>query len=377
MRLLILLKSVDGGTGTYVEGLLNLKKKYPPRMMETEVLVLEIPKFRAKKVDNFKYFPRRKPISGKYKLTPKTAWGIYSEILWFAKAVEFFNPDIVISSDSHSILISEAAKLVKNFKYRTINVIHNNLREVLKYRLKWLYRPFFKWLFGIFLRRSNMVVTVSQELSKDVYIDYKLKRVPEAIPPLLPKTSKTISRKNKNSKVKIIVSVARLDKQKDHETLLKAFADVNRKIDNLRLWIIGDGPLKKELQSLSKKLKVTDRVKFLGWKQDPSIALEKADIFVHASKWEGFGLSIVEAMQKSLPVIATDSKYGPSEIIGKNKYGILVPVGGYKSMSKAIFDICSDKKKYKHFSQMAEKRADDFSPEKMLLKYKNLIDNLN
>ena len=378
IKLLILLKSIDGGTGTYLKGLLGLKKKYSPGDLNIEVLILEKPKYRKTNNQKYIYFPRSNPITIKYKLTRRTLHTLLSEIKWFIDNIKTFKPDIVIASDSHSILIGEIVRFINKFKYRTVNVIHNNLREVVKYRLRLPLRLPFKWLLGFYLRKSDVVVTVSGNLSKDVYIDYKLKEMPKTIPPpFSDKFSNTASRNKSKRKEKVIISVARLDKQKDHETLLKAFADVRQKSKNLRLWIVGDGPLRMKLQLLSKKMGIERDVRFLGWKQNSGAILNQADVFVHSSNWEGFGLGILEAMQKGIPVIASDCDYGPSEIIGKNKYGILVPVGDYKSMSKAIYDICFDEKKFKHFSQMAQKRSQDFKSDKILSKYKNLIDNLS
>lgn len=375
-KILILLKNVDGGTGTYLEGLLGLSNLYPSGNLGIKVLVLEKPRYRTQNVNSYTYFPRKSPIANKYNLNLYNLITLLREVLWFRREVEKFSPEIVMSSDSHSIIITEAAKYIYRFKYMTIDVIHNNLKKVTELRLSPNLRHFFNYIFGLLLRRSGAVVSVSEDLSSDLYNDYKLKNIPHTIPAILPFFSFKTGLVNNFNK-KIVITVARLDRQKDHETLLRAFKPVSEKNKDAKLWIVGDGPLKKHLVSMAKKLGMNKQVKFLGWKQNPTQYLDKSSVFVLSSKWEGFPLSLLEAMSRGLPVIASDCKYGPEEILNKNKYGILVPVGDYKNMSDAITSLLSNNSKFIHYSHMAKKRFSEYSRDKMLLMYKNIIDNFS
>lgn len=131
----------------------------------------------------------------------------------------------------------------------------------------------------------------------------------------------------------IFISVGRLFDAKDYPNLLYAFAEVNRKHPDTVLWIIGDGPLKSELDSLVSKLGLFSSVIFWGVRHDVPDFMNAADIFVLSSAWEGFGLVVAEAMATGKIAIATDCG-GPKEIIGD--CGFLVPVRNYKALAESM-----------------------------------------
>src|SRR5699024_12851263 len=98
--------------------------------------------------------------------------------------------------------------------------------------------------------------------------------------------------------------MSRLIELKDQKTLIKAFANLNRK--DTKLVIIGEGPKKLELQQLAKSLNILNQVHFLGWVDNPFPILRRSDVFVLTSKFEGFGNVLVEAMICETPVISSD-----------------------------------------------------------------------
>ena len=100
-----------------------------------------------------------------------------------------------------------------------------------------------------------------------------------------------------------LITVGRLFKQKDHETLLRAVAEISTAW-NLR--IIGTGPLEKHLKTLAKKLGIDSKVEFIGFREDVPKLLAESDVFCFPSRWEGLGLAVIEAAAAGLPVIATD-----------------------------------------------------------------------
>src|SRR3990167_3456740 len=95
-----------------------------------------------------------------------------------------------------------------------------------------------------------------------------------------------------------------------------------------------------------------------------------------SSLHEGFGNVLIEAMACGTPVVSTDCKSGPSEIIENGKSGILVPVGDYQSLSKAIIKVLSDSSLRQSFSQEGVKRARYFSPEKNIKGYEEVFSTL-
>jgi glycosyltransferase involved in cell wall biosynthesis len=131
----------------------------------------------------------------------------------------------------------------------------------------------------------------------------------------------------------LIVSVGRLSPEKDHATLIRAFAKLDR---TMRLEIAGDGPMHAPLQSLIRELGLAGRVRLSGFVADPFPLFRRAALAVSSSRYEGFGNAIVEALACGTPVVATDCPYGPREILADGRYGLLVPVGDADALARAI-----------------------------------------
>ena len=132
-----------------------------------------------------------------------------------------------------------------------------------------------------------------------------------------------------------ILSVGNLKKQKDHKNLIEAFALLPEEM-KIKLIILGEGPLRKELLNLIDRLALNKKIKLQGFVIDPLPWFESADLFVLSSLWEGFGNVIVEALESGLPVVSTDCPSGPSEILQNGIYGTLVPVSDPVALSNEI-----------------------------------------
>lgn len=141
-----------------------------------------------------------------------------------------------------------------------------------------------------------------------------------------------------NGPIKII-SVARLDAPKDHALLIDSLA----KIKDLpwELELIGDGPLTECIQAKATTLGISERVLFSGLCNDVPQRLAKADLFVLASGFEGFPLSILEAMRANLPVIASDVG-GVSESVVEGTTGFLVPKGDKDALADRLRLLITD-----------------------------------
>ncbi len=125
--------------------------------------------------------------------------------------------------------------------------------------------------------------------------------------------------------------MARLDKQKDHASLLEAA----RLVPDAVFVLVGDGPLREELEDRATRLGVEERVLFLGWREDIPEVLACADLFVLPSLYEGLPLALLEAMAAGLPIVAT-AIGGTSEAVVDGVTGLLVPPGEPRSLAAAI-----------------------------------------
>lgn len=134
-----------------------------------------------------------------------------------------------------------------------------------------------------------------------------------------------------------IVSVGTLKTPKDHRTLLHAFARVRRDL-NAKLVILGDGPLRSELESLIRDLGLDGHISMPGFVLHPYPWYQTADLFVLSSRWEGFANVIVEALECGLRVVSTDCPSGPAEILKGGEFGTLVPIQDVAALGDAMQD---------------------------------------
>ena len=130
---------------------------------------------------------------------------------------------------------------------------------------------------------------------------------------------------------KVVVALGRLHKAKAFDTLLRALAVERR----LYLWLAGEGPLRRALESLAGTLGIADRVRFLGWRDDREALFAAADICVVPSRFEPFGSVTVEAWANRLPLVAAASA-GPAALIRDGQDGLLVPVDDVAAMAAAL-----------------------------------------
>jgi glycosyltransferase involved in cell wall biosynthesis len=118
--------------------------------------------------------------------------------------------------------------------------------------------------------------------------------------------------------------VARLSRWKDHPTLLQALSGL--KDLDWQLELVGDGPLRGQLEELVQSLGLASRVTFLGFRRDVPERMAEAQLFLLISKWEGFPRSILEAMRAGLPVVASDVG-GVKESVVDGTTGFVIPRG--------------------------------------------------
>jgi glycosyltransferase involved in cell wall biosynthesis len=130
-----------------------------------------------------------------------------------------------------------------------------------------------------------------------------------------------------------LVMVARFGAQKDHATLFRALAQLRD--HRWELHLVGEGPLMGEMQALARELGVAERVQFLGQRNDVDRILSQSQISLLVTNWEGFPLSILEAMRAGLPVIAS-SVGGVSESVTEEETGYLVPRGDARRLRDRI-----------------------------------------
>lgn len=184
-----------------------------------------------------------------------------------------------------------------------------------------------------------------------------------------------IDEKNKLNE-KYIVACCRLDRQKDLETLISAFSNLKKNYNiKEKLYIIGDGDKRTELEMLSARLDMLNDIVFLGTQKNPYVWMKNAEFFVHSSHKEGFGMVLVEAMITNGLVVSSDCPVGPREILEDGKSGILVKPQDINEMEKALLEALRNKKVQDEKRKNSQKRMLDFSLEYNYSAIKNIIES--
>lgn len=133
----------------------------------------------------------------------------------------------------------------------------------------------------------------------------------------------------------VIISVGRLTEQKGFPILLRAFAQL-RRTRNARLIILGEGMDRGSLTALAESLGITDDVFMPGFQKNPYGWIAASELYAMSSAWEGLPGVLLEAMACGVPVISTDCRTGPDEILEGGKWGRLVPVGDAVALAQAM-----------------------------------------
>lgn len=168
------------------------------------------------------------------------------------------------------------------------------------------------------------------------------------------------------------ISVGRLSPEKDHMTLLKAFRRLRRKKMDSFLLIVGDGPLKEKLKATAVDFEISDRVLFLGFREDIVPLLQIADVFILSSYREGLSFSILEAMACGKPVVATKIGCTP-EVVIDDETGYLVPCGFPERIEVAVQKLFINKNKAVEMGGAARRKVEQqFSLVRMVGEYQQL-----
>lgn len=246
--------------------------------------------------------------------------------------IKRFNPDYIISRSWNGNIFTGITGILHKKPYMLF--ISNSMYKTSFNKIK-------KILHKYILKCSNRIISVSEKSKFNLLDSF----------PILKNTSVSVINngvyinstikdggeyKYDNDKVNLVF-VGRLNYRKGLDIILKSITNLDDSLKNIiKLYVIGDGPKLEDYKSYVKENDIEDVVYFELKQENPFKYLIGADIFVMASRAEGFPNVLVEAMSCSLPCISTDCKTGPNEIIVNMENGILVPVDNVEDMTKSI-----------------------------------------
>ncbi|WP_353684454.1 glycosyltransferase [Thermodesulfovibrio sp. 3907-1M] len=274
-------------------------------------------------------------------------------------------------------------------------------------------------LIKIFYPRADLVIAVSKGVKESLIRlgvpEEKIKVIynPYPIEEIQGLTKEPLYEYEVIFKNPVLITAGRLTKQKGQWHLLRIFKKLKEEFPELKLVILGEGELKEYLfklsQTLGLKTFVWDRDKlsedfdvyFLGFQKNPFKFIGRAELFVFPSLWEGFPNALVEAMACGVPVVSSDCRSGPREILAPDRdfrietqepefaeYGVLMPVFEVKfkkadepleekeiMWAETLRRLLIDDKLRAHYSQRALERAEDFRIEKIIEEWRWVLES--
>ncbi|MDI6801165.1 MAG: glycosyltransferase [Thermodesulfovibrionales bacterium] len=328
------------------------------------------------------------PYKGKLLHLPvrPTAFRFVNRVSEINKVIASEKPDAVLTFRQNY----NFANILSSGRHKRIVSIHNYDDKY--FRVKGLKGRINKFITSFLYNRSDYLIVLTEDMKKDIskffYIgEDKIKVIPN---PCDIEKIRSLSKEEADhpffdTDEPIIINVGRLTRQKGQWHLIRAFGKVRRQMP-CSLAIIGHGNLEPYLKKLADDLNLKNDVLFLGWQTNPYKYLSRASLFAFPSLWEGFGLSLVEAMAVGCPVISSDCKYGPREILDNGACGKLVPVcdgnlyGAQDPLTveenmtaEAIVELLKDDGLRNACIAKANKRIADYQVEKIIKMYADVL----
>lgn len=278
-----------------------------------------------------------------------------------------YRPEVVIGITESCSLISLFAGVGLHIK--VIETIHNSFERPKERPMK-----SYEKLFKFHLSKLFPCVTVLTQADKQV-IGNKLYNVVVMPNPLSLTPISAVPQKEK-----IILAAGRLEASytKGFDLLVEAWGKIANQYPDWILEIAGHGTSRQiaEFNQLLVKNKCKDRVKLLGFQQNMEPLYKRASIFVLSSRYEGFGMVLVEAMSQGCACIACDFKGRQKEIIRKIQEGMICPVGSSEVIQKAIAGLVENTEMRENIQKNAIERSKAFLYDTIINKWEDLLNTI-
>ena len=208
------------------------------------------------------------------------------------------------------------------------------------------------------------VLTGHDERDYGALLNTRVERIPNPLAPLGGGTAKLDN--------PLVVAAGRLTTQKGFDLLIDAFAKVTRQQPTWRLRIYGSGPERNRLQAQIRN----DNVELMGRTRELGEAMAEASLFALSSRFEGFGMVLVEAMSKGLPVVSFDCPHGPADIISHGSDGLLVPPEDVDALAAALLELIEDADRRRLYGHNAVQKARNYAIQAIGPRWDELLGSL-
>jgi glycosyltransferase involved in cell wall biosynthesis len=280
-------------------------------------------------------------------------------------------PSVLVSGPSHLSVLSILAIRLAAAGTRMIALEHNDLsgRKAMGLRAS---ERILVWAMRLTYRGADRVLAVSQGAAESLVLELGLPRhrVGVLYDGIDVKQVSALAEHPvdhpwlQGGDVPVVLSVGRLVPQKGSMDLIEAFALLVKETD-ARLIIMGEGPLGPDIRALVHSRQLDDRVHLVGFQPNPYAYMARASAFILASRFEGFGIVLAEALACGAPIVSTDCRSGPAEILENGRCGLLVPVGDPQGMAHAALRVLRDRALASQLRRDGPRRAAAFDIERM------------
>lgn len=287
--------------------------------------------------------PLRAHIAPRVKLVDLGARRTWRSLFGLIRYVRENRPKAMLSTLPHANIVAGIALWVARVPVRWV-LREANLMSVQRARARGI-RSILSVRASVFAYRyAAAVVALAEEMAADLQQEYGVPATkiaiiynPVDILDLRARAAVGVAHPwlAANRPMPVIVSVGRLEPQKDYPTLLRAFAKVSA-VRPVRLIILGEGSQRDDLLALARELSIADRVDLHGYVQNPSPFVVSCDAFVMSSVYEGMPNALIEALALGATIVSTDCRSGPKEVLDYGRHGRLVPVSDVDALSREI-----------------------------------------
>lgn len=266
---------------------------------------------------------------------------VRSSIFSLSRALKKYSPTSLISASFHAncvaIFVSIFTKTKTNFAIADHPSLDSALKEFsLIKRIMWMFLIFILYRFADkHIAVSKGVANAMSKFGRIKMSNISILPNPVITDKIFTDASVKINHPFFQNNKPVFLYVGRLSYEKDVSNLLYSFKKVQESIAS-HLIIIGDGPDRKDLEQIAKKINISDKISFLGHQDNPYPYFLQSDLLVLSSTREGLPTVLIEALALGLKVVSTDCPSGPSEILDNGTYGTLVKLGDSNAFAESI-----------------------------------------